>query len=159
MLGYELHLWLDTGFHNCYIDVKSETMYLVFKKNIEYLSNFLKLKEHLDFNIHYIYFEESDGYYIFQLKIPDEFRNDFYLFLEGSYSKMSENYKQQVLKLYLHVNKNLYNALNRTFYPKKSDIEALEERLGEKLYNSEITSSPYLKVETFNRNEFITNEN
>lgn len=150
MLRYPLKFWYDTGFLNTYIDVSNETMHIVFNKNSIYETNFNLLKETLSYNFYYIDFTETDNNYIIQLSIPAEFKDDFYLFLDGSYSKMSEEYKQTLLGLFYTYNKAVYHLLNKTFYPKKGDIEELENKLGTKLFHKEVTSSPTLKLELFN---------
>lgn len=154
MLRYPLSTWSDTGYVNTYIDITDESMFIILDRFNNNKINFNSLVESLTYNHHFIDFVETDNFYIFKLHIPNEFKDDFYLFLDGDYSKTSEEYKQLILGLYYTYNKSIYQILNKTFYPKNSDIEELESRIGQKLYKKEITSSPTLKVETFNINNF-----
>lgn len=87
---------------------------------------------------------------MFVFDVIDEYREDYKLFLEGSYSKFSDILKKETLRLNrLGPNSNVWGAFNRSEKIKKLQ----EERIGEELpKNAEVISKPELEEEIFRYN-------
>jgi hypothetical protein len=161
MLGYS-PLFYGERFYNCYIELDENIqdklknnlklnnyIYIVYKYPI-YIENFNALtsfEEHLDF------VEEKkieNKYIIFKFSVPEQFEDDFLLFLSGSYSKFSNNYKEEILSLNSYWS-SIYNNISKILFPNKKHRKEIEEFLDVKLSaNAEIFSKPDLNKEIFN---------
>jgi hypothetical protein len=105
VLGIPKHLLLQNSFINCYLfneeeDIKYENcLYLLFKpKNMEWFNNFVASEEDRGANI----LEEYDYggiYTMLVYNIPEKFRKDVDVVLQGKYSKVSKEYKDMFPKL------------------------------------------------------------
>jgi hypothetical protein len=155
MLKYSIPFWFESGYINTYIGLKPETIYIVFDRTLEYSVEFKKVSKTLEENYLYIDTLYYEKFVVLRLQVPVEFIEDFYTFLDGGYSRLSEEYKQNLLMLYIKFNKLIYQRINTTLYPTKKDIEAKEFELGAKLYVKELVSSPDLHKELFNEDNFI----
>lgn len=86
---------------------------------------------------------------------PKKFNKDYKKFLQGRYSKFSEEYKQQLLKYFpKYVTENGKKRLHNNYaiiYPDNNYRKLLEARLDVSLNeNSEIYSKPDIEEETLN---------
>lgn len=108
--------------------------------------NYNTLEKFLINNKYFLKVNEKDKYlttYIFNL--PDEHLEDYHLFLNGKYSKLSEQLKQKIMCFHkLDKKSNIY----RTLYKSKELKKELEMELGIKLdEESELASIPEFKTE------------
>jgi hypothetical protein len=153
MLGYDVLFFGDTQC-NCYINLndEKETFVLVFEKNklrlYEYIPEELSkhplLKNKYDF----------PKYLIFEFYVPDNYINDFYLYIDGKYSKMSDDYKEEILALHMS-NPNIYKKLEIILYPSEKDIKRLAEFLDVELpKDAEVFDKIDLHQELFDINKF-----
>jgi len=137
MLGYS-PLFFGYMYYNTYISVNPERMYIVFSKpskntidkdkdkyEKQYPYIFETLKKHSCF----LEDISTDTFTIFIFSIPENYSNDFYLFLEGAYSKMSTLYKEELLALHSPI-PNAYEKVKGILYPAPHHKEYLAKKLG-----------------------------
>jgi len=87
-------------------------------------------------------------------KIPDYYKDIYYLFLEGKYSCLPEKYKQHLLDF---TSQPKDGKIHRILYKSKLLKEEMEKKLGCKIPNEcELYDPPYLEQETFT-NELMVN--
>jgi hypothetical protein len=75
--------------------------------------------------------EESDDFTVmYSYGVPDEFKNDFTLFLDGKYSEMSAVFKAKITKFHaLRKSHEIYGILYKTDARRRR----VEEKIGQKL--------------------------
>jgi len=95
-------------------------------------------------------------YKVYVHKVPEKYLSDYYLFLSGSYSKFSKDYKDCICKFYPKYVFDPKRNIVRKFinyaiiYPDKKHRNVIEASLDVKLdENAEIYSSPDIAEETF----------
>ena len=114
---------------NVHYDFNEEKIIIVVVLNkqikSEKIDNFIhnqNLNENFDYSISFI--EDND--YLLIYNLPSQFKDDFYLFIEGKYSKMSEEYKSIILRAY---NLRVYNSV---------DLKDYRPTISEALYPTDI---------------------
>jgi hypothetical protein len=93
------------------------------------------------------------------MNIPQQYVNDYYKFIDGKYSKMSEDYKEHLLNMLLKydVTKLVYKKIKECLYPTKEARKKLEDELGVILDPSaEVMSIPNLDIEIY-KDEYFKN--
>jgi hypothetical protein len=154
MLGYS-PLFYGVRFYNCYIDIKTVSMFLVFK-HPKFDKNYENVKIALQTQPEFISYVESEEYEIYNLKIPEKYEEDFLKFIKGKYSEMSKEYKEDITSLHLHTSKITYKQMNDILYPTKEKQDALAKFLGvASLFSNEVYDIPDLEEEVFNISDFI----
>lgn len=126
------HKFLPNTFINSYIKEDFEAV-IVFSKleplGIEVLNfiDAIKLT-----NPSYITMHEYNDKLIIFLAIPEEFKEDFKLYLQGSYSKFSEKYKKVLVDYYgkKTVKENYTVTEYNTIYPETFKRKQIAQRLG-----------------------------
>lgn len=102
-------------------------------------------------------YDDEDREVVLFFDVPVKFRNDFELFVKGSYSKFSEEFKKVLIKEYGDGRKNEIknNGLPRlsvydTIYPLKSIKEIMAQQLEIKVeLIEEVLDKPNLEKEEF----------
>lgn len=149
MLGIN-HRSLPPNFFNAYI-TKDNKIVLVFEKS----DNNVKFNKFLEFsndNNDYIKYEEDIDEILMYFDIPVEFSNDYQLFLQGSYSKFSEMYKNVLCMIH---GKNSFKethlvSVYNTIYPQEFKRKQLAEHLGvDHTMINEVFDRPELEEEQF----------
>jgi hypothetical protein len=97
MLGIN-HRSLPKSFFNAYI-TKNDELVLVFDKT-QKDEKFNIFLEYSNDNNDYIKYEEDVDEILMYFDIPIEFSNDYHLFLQGAYSKFSEEYKNVLILIH-----------------------------------------------------------
>lgn len=136
MLGYS-PLFFGNMYYNTYITANPDKMFVTFLKlgkdagendvdryTKQYPYIFKTLREHFD----YVKEESTDKFDIFIFNIPSNYREDFYLFLEGAYSKMSIFYKEELLALHSPI-PDAYEKIKGILYPAVHHKEYLAKKL------------------------------
>lgn len=88
---------LPSNFINCYIKVDNENYYcmLVFDKTRDYDEIFYHFMNNIHTNNkHLLKYDDLEEEVIFIFKIPEILKEDFKFFMDGKYSKFSEEYKK-----------------------------------------------------------------
>lgn len=91
---------------------------------------------------------EYDNYHVmYKFRIPDEFEDDIYNFINGKYSSFSKRLKNLIQKFYgSEERSNIMSIINKT----KERRKKLEELIGEELSEDmELESKPELKIEIY----------
>lgn len=84
---------------------------------------------------------------LYTLNVPDRFMEDYTLFLQGSYSRMSEAYKERILRFH---EMGPSSAIGQILYKSEDRKKSLEEMLETRLPpDAEVFSSPDLDKETY----------
>jgi hypothetical protein len=159
LLNYPLSFWSD-NYYNTYIeldksDAEEHKLIIVFIKdfiNAEFINS---KYEDLTQNKLFEDFSESENFVMFRFKFPSNFKNDFWLVLNGDFSKTSNHFKEINLHCYNRFDKSLYNKYKKIFYPSNNDIEELEKQLEANLPKREIFSKPALINECYDLKMFI----
>lgn len=156
LLNYPLVFW-GKNYYNSYVEIVEdfEKLVVVYTRNFEDTASYLKVYEELTNNRLFESYTETENYYIFKFNFPRAYINDFYLLINGDFSKTSNSFKELSLQCYLRYNKELYNKYKRIFYPSNTDIELLEQKLDSKLPKREIASKPEFRVEVFDIKKFM----
>lgn len=117
---YNNHIFLRYTF-----DGSLSSAYAQFEENIQQcplLEDFYDIKDNIKNNT-----------VMFVFKVPEEYQDDYNLFLESKYSKMSKDYKNKIIKCHAHRNKNNRKILEGVLFKTKLYQLELEEKIGEKL--------------------------
>lgn len=92
---------LPDNFINCYIDTNLYKVFIVFDKLEDYDEDCLKfIKNVKENNKTYSSYQEDLDEIVLEFDIPDKYHDDFYLFVEGKYSKFSLDYKSVLMKYF-----------------------------------------------------------
>jgi hypothetical protein len=156
MLSYPFDFYGD-DFHNCYIGKTDPVMYLVFKKPIKDFYNFNKINDTLNTDEYYCGTKSTNNWHIIKMNIPQQYVNDYYKFIDGKYSKMSEDYKENLLNTLLKydVTKIVYKKIKECLYPTKEARKKLEDELNVTLStDAEVMSIPNLDIEIYKDEHF-----
>jgi len=156
MLGYPLDFYGE-DFYNCYVGKSDNVMYLTFKKPLKDIQSFNKVLETLTTDEYYSGQKSITDWYIIKMNIPQQYVNDYYKFLDGKYSKMSEDYKENLLNMLLKYDRTkiVYKKIKECLYPTKEARKKLEEELGASLdVDAEVMSIPNLEIEIY-RDEYF----
>jgi|GEM_PF-3991291 len=101
-------------------------------------------------HFHTTYLDKPSKNYVLVMNIPDEFENDYSLFLDGKYSQFSQDYKDTITDRILTkpIDKNF---VYRILYKPEIGVKELEKRIGQKIpENAEILDKPHLDQEILN---------
>tara|TARA_R110000868_G_scaffold79778_5_gene226872 strand:+ start:2715 stop:3308 length:594 start_codon:yes stop_codon:yes gene_type:complete len=161
MLGYAFDFYGE-NFHNCYIggDTQKDVLYLTFKKPISDQTKFNKILETLSIDEYYIGYKTSEDWCIVKMYVPMHYLNDFNKFVNGKYSQMSEDFKENLLSILLRYDKTktLFSRTKSCLYPTKEARKHLSESLGVVLdKDAEVASVPNMEVERY-RDEYFRKE-
>lgn len=153
------------GFINAYIDdVDHEPhyencVYLLFKPNDpEALEYFIQTQREQS-NLVVEEYDHPGGYVVIIYRFPEKFADDYQLFLQGKYSKLSEEYKNLFPMEKTGMTSKRVPTKESSFYDlvfnrKEKMKNFWEERLGVILdVDSEYWSSPTISEETINLND------
>lgn len=142
--GHQRKDLLKHGFIEAYLDDKNHephyrnAVYLLFKpEDMESLQSFIDKEYRLRNDILEDY-DYSGGYVVVVYKIPQKYIDDYKLFLEGKYSKFSEQYKRLFPEMAETTNKAgdkemMYTVPYLVFVKGKPIKEYWENKLGVKL--------------------------
>lgn len=137
MLGYS-PMFFGNMHQNTYISINPDRMYLVFYKPThdmeeEEIERYTKQYPYIFDTLrqHSAYEEEKsiNKFDIFIFSIPDKYKEDFFHFIEGSYSKMSVEYKEEMLALHSPI-PTAYDRIKGILYPMVHHREYLAKKLG-----------------------------
>lgn len=153
ILGEKMSSFNETYFINAYIDVEDVTrktdvncLYLLyrFRATKEYLDFEEKLQNHEQYRGHY---EPDKHHTIYLFEIPDNYIDEYRLFLKGKYSEFSNEYKYQIMNFFnFDTDGDTYQILNRG---DKRRIK-MEEDLGVSIpKNIELEDKPNIFEETY----------
>lgn len=141
--------YLQNGIENCYI-YDDNHLVLVYELN----DDTIRFDQTLDFDKDIDFVKSVDikgqnkiGYVI---SIPERFKEDVQLFLEGKYSQFSDELKQNILSFWTLENNNdneLYGVLYKTESGKKYGENSKEE--GDEFAEGEYWMKPDPKLEYF----------
>jgi hypothetical protein len=156
MLGYNPTFY-GQCFSDTYITIEPNMIVLVFNKanTQRELDISTKVYDILKENSNFIEYSDTSFYDIFKFKVPDKYKADFELYIDGKYSKMSNEYKTALLNLYTQfseIRTDLYHIL----YPTERERRLLERRLAVRLpEDAEIFSSIEFREEIYDEDNFI----
>lgn len=153
LLGYSLSFW-GTDYYNCYIDPEEKQVYIVFRKPFTNINKINDITEELVVHSDFISYVSNENWLVFKLHIPIKYDKDFNFFLKGSYSKLSEDFKQTILSLFFRYSKSSYETFKKIFYPSNEHIDKLEKFLDCKLPVREVYDIPDLDEERFDSLKF-----
>lgn len=161
MLGYSFDFYSE-NFHNCYIggDTQKDVLYLTFRKPILDPTKFNKMLEALSTDEYYIGYKTSEDWCIVKMYVPMQYLNDFNKFINGKYSQMSEDFKENLLSILLRYDKTktLFSRTKACLYPTKESRKSLGEALGVTIdKDAEVASVPNMEVERY-RDEYFRKE-
>ena len=161
MLGYSFDFYGE-NFHNCYIggDAQKDVLYLTFKKPILDQTKFNKILETLSIDEYFIGYKTSEDWCIVKMYVPMQYLNDFNKFVNGKYSQMSEDFKENLLSILLRYDKTktLFSRTKACLYPTKEARKHLSEALGVTIdKDAEVASVPNMDIERY-RDEYFRKE-
>jgi len=159
------HKNIPTNFINAYI-TKDYKAIMVFDKTVDYDIIFYRFlentKEKNDYLIRHI--DEEDEI-VLEFNIEEEYRNDFDLFTNGKYSKLSDSYKKLLVSYFgqesrKHDHKaNIYDAIYPQDFKRRQIAERIYDerdiREGIKLID-EVLEIPNMEEETFKTIQELT---
>lgn len=137
---------------NTYIKSLDEQLICVVLNKLDYpeeSNNFINLQ---NLNEHFVDYIEEEEEYILIYQIPNHFKSDYDLILNGKYSKTSEPYKQILIRIYGYTKNEkcrlatVYDCLYPTIEKKKqiaSDFEVDYKNI------EEVSSKPDITYELF----------
>lgn len=163
MLGFSPLFYGNAYYYNTYVSVNPDRMYIVFHKlskdaDEDEINRYMKQYPYI-FNTlreHPCFVEQigTELYDIFVFDIPNKFKEDFILFLEGKYSKMSPHYKEELLALHSPMI-GAFNRIKAILYPQKHHRAYLEKKLDVVLpSDAEIFDRIEFSEEMFDINKF-----
>lgn len=137
---------------NCYIDMDYHVL-LVFEKNENFESLFTNYFSHIKNTNNFLaLYEEDIDEVLFKFRIPSSFESDYNLFVQGYYSKLSNNLKDRLClyfgKKTIQTNHEatVYNAI----YPQVFKRKQIADRLGVKIEMiQEVLDIPNLTEEIY----------
>lgn len=102
---------------------------LLFRKGMT--DRYQEMDNYLRSSPSFVVAEEPDDYTVmYSYGVPSEFKNDFMLFLDGKYSKMSDVFKAKITKFHaLRKSHEIYGILYKTDARRRR----VEEKIGQKL--------------------------
>lgn len=154
------HKFLPRHFFNSYIREDFEAI-LVFKKLIPLNLEILNFIDAVKFtNPNYITMHENNDEIILFFNIPEKYRNDFILFMQGSYSQFSVEYKKVLTEYYgkKTVKENYTVTEYNTIYPETFKRKQIAQRLGvDPNTIIEVLDAPNLADELYKSNTQLKN--
>lgn len=108
--------------YNTYFDVENRKIYVICEYSEE--QRFKTLLEKIERNINVEWSSIRDNLSTACFHIPEIWHDDFDMFLEGKYTKLTNEYKQLLVKKY-----NVSYNIHKVFWPKPNDIKSLKEDL------------------------------
>lgn len=158
---------LPKNFNNCYITLDYDVI-LVFNREEYYDTVFYHFVEHVKSSLksYRSYEEDIDEILIF-FKVPEVFRENFDLFIEGKYSKLTDGYKDIIISFYgKKTIKDSYEVtafdmIEPTDYKRKQIAEYLssERSIIDWRDIDEVFSKPNLKKEIYKPLTILLAEN
>lgn len=132
---------------NCYLGDNTNRPELNFRRiflNIKY-----KDEKLLGIEYYQSFYRLEDNTYMYIFHIPEQFKEDYDLFCAGKYSKFSEDYKKQIIRLINMkpvINSSVYKILHKTSDQRKK----IEDMIGQPLKDDEeVCSRPNLDAEIY----------
>ena len=158
MLEYSFDFY-GVDYHNCYVggDNNKDVLYLTFRKPLKNTDQFYRVLNALSIDKYFISYKESENWYIIKMYIPMQYLSDYYKFLDGKYSLLSEDFKDNLLTLLLKYDKTklFFNKVKAALYPNKELRKKLEDLLNVTLeIDAEIASVPNIEIERYNDSYF-----
>ena len=151
--GRRLFFWTRL-FLNCFIKTKEEDycIALLYRWSDDPL--FLKFERALStFRDFKKVYDPSDDTILFVFDIPKAFKKDFKYFIKGKYSKLSYEYKLDILRFH---NQSIDDEIGQVLYKHKDRKRQLEARLGTTLdENTELLSIINIEEETFKIEDYV----
>ena len=131
-------MWFGSHFVNAYVNVEGastneigDSIYLLYRYSTS--KEFMKFDAEMQSRHDFISCIPTDKYHIlYQFKTPDEFREEYSLFIQGKLSQFSNDYKK-IIRLFHHVTsgQKVYRVLYRDPKLKKEIEEDLEVSIPE----------------------------
>ena len=155
MLGGNRRLFFWTRlFLNCFIRTKQnrwciallyrwseDPLFLKFEKALMQFKDFKKM------------YDPTNNTVLFIFKIPLIHKKDFIRFVKGKYSKLSEQYKLDILRFH---NQGVEDEIGEILYKSPERKQILEEQLGVELEDeTELLSIANIKEETLNIENYV----
>lgn len=94
---------LPSNFINCYVRIENDVQYciLIFDKLIDYDEIFYHFMNNVNNNNkHLLETNDYEEEVVFIFRIPELLKDDFNLFMQGKYSKFSEEYKKIICNFF-----------------------------------------------------------
>jgi len=152
MLGGSKQLFLyDALLENCYIGTSEDKNCIVLVYQDSNSKLFAKFENALISFRNFIKAYDLKDYIVFIFRVPPSHRKDFTRFLKGQYSRMSTDYKLQVLDFH---DQDIEDRLGGILFKSEERRERMEYALNAKIdESSELYSIPTLKEEIYNINK------
>lgn len=137
---------------NCFLGENLDTLVLVYRFSGD--STFLRFESALKSFKNFIKTEDPNEYCVkFEFTIPNKLLTEFDYFIEGKYSKLSSDYKMQILKFH---NLGIQSQMAEILFKSESRRIALETKLNVKLdIDAELSSIINIKKEIFNLEDYF----
>ena len=146
LLGYSVNFF--TALINCYLGDNTNKPDLTFKKVFIHLKYYDEKIVGIKYFNHYYRLEDDTYMYVYN--IPKEFENDFILFCDGQYSKISQEAKDLICQK-SGVRPVMDSLVYKVLYKTNDQKQLIEELIGEKLKDEyEVYSKPNLNREVYN---------
>tara|TARA_R110000787_G_scaffold50721_1_gene120575 strand:- start:839 stop:1336 length:498 start_codon:yes stop_codon:yes gene_type:complete len=152
MLGGSKQLFLyDALLENCYIGTSEDKNCIVLVYQDSNSKLFAKFENALISFRNFLKAYDLKDYIVFIFRVPPSHRKDFTRFLKGQYSRMSTDYKLQVLDFH---DQDIEDRLGGILFKSEERRERMEYALNAKIdESSELYSIPTLKEEIYNINK------
>jgi hypothetical protein len=110
--------------------------------------------QNLPFFIDALY-DDDDMEVCMFFEVPDDYLDDFDLFIQGKYSKLSSEYKEVLIRKFGDKRLSSYNpitglpsmSMQSTLYPTKEEKQALADSLGSSVVIKEVLDPPNHDIE------------
>ena len=137
---------------NCFLGKNLDTLVLVYRFSGE--STFLRFESALRSFKNFKLAEDPNEYCVkFEFNVPNKLLKDFDHFIEGKYSKLSTDYKMQILKFH---KLDIQSQVASILFKSESRRLALNKKLGVELdENAELLSIIDLEREIFNLEDYF----
>lgn len=156
-------MWFGSYFVNAYVNIEGastkeigDSIYLLYRYSTS--KEFMKFDTEMQNRPDFMSSTTTDKYHvIYQLRTPDEFREEYALFMQGKFSQFSDDYKK-VIRLFHHVtsDQKVYKVLYKDPRLKREIEEDLEVSIPE---DQELSEFPDIHgVLTFKDHLIITNQ-
>lgn len=136
--------------YNLFINIdKYKQLVLVFSKPLMNDKNYQEIFSELELSKDFANRDDTENYIIYKFYVPEEYEKDFDMFVEGKYSKISQESKKKIISG--AISNREVNKLEEILYPKATHRIALGIRLGGEIpEDAEVFSIPDMKKELFN---------
>tara|TARA_Y100000401_G_scaffold115611_1_gene119634 strand:- start:1164 stop:1910 length:747 start_codon:yes stop_codon:yes gene_type:complete len=156
MLGSNKKLFFYNNFLiNCFVGTKEDgigSIVLLYRWSKD--PRFLKFEAALKQFRNFIGFKDiSDNFILFEFKVPTKYKKDYKTFIDGKYSKLSTQYKNQILKFN---DAEIDSQIAQILYKSERRRNRLEHSLGITLDpDAELFSVIDLDLELFDKNYYL----